>query len=328
MSVTVNAAGAAAETDRHPAAALARTGEPALDRTKTKLTPRNRCRTNSRRGITDPAQRSYPPVESVCRALDVLRAVNKLGIASVHAIFEETGFPKPTIVRMLETLSAEGYVARDNMCGGYWVTSRVHELTSGYGGTPRVIEAARPLAIDLTRRIKWPIGIGVIDGDAIAIKFWTGAISPWAHTNTVLGLRPDFLSTAMGRAYIAFCSSGERERHIRGLRSDPAQGFGEVEERRYRALLDQIRADGYATRDPKTKPYRTTTLAMPICQGEAVHALISASFFTTAVPKSEIANKIVAPLRACTTKIEAAIAFMNSGRLAQEETPAHVELGF
>ena len=328
MSVTVDAVDAASGPVGKAAATLGRVGEPALDRTKVKLNPRSRCRTNSRRGITDPAQRSYPPVESVCRALDVLRAVNRLGIASVHAIYEETGFPKPTIVRMLETLSAEGYIARDNMCGGYWVTSRVNELTSGSRGTPRVIEAARPLAIDLTRRIKWPIGIGVVDGDAIAIKFWTGAISPWAHTNTVLGLRPDLLTSAMGRAYLGFCPEADRERHIKQLRADPARAFGEKDERQFRVLLARIRADGFAMRDPKTKPYRTTTLAMPIREGDTVHALISASFFTTAIPKSEIAEKVVAPLRATTTKIEAAIAFMKSGRLAQEETPAPVELGF
>src|SRR5678816_3323832 len=84
-------------------------GEPDL-RAKPRTDAQRRCRTNSRRGATDPAQRSYPPVQSVCRALDVLRTVNRLRIASVQAIHEATGFPKPTIVRMLETLTAEGYV--------------------------------------------------------------------------------------------------------------------------------------------------------------------------------------------------------------------------
>src|SRR5690348_14285092 len=88
-----------------------------------------RCRTNSRRGLSDPGRRSYPPVESVRRALDVLRAVNHLRIASVTAIHMATHLPKPTIIRMLETLIADGYVARDNMFGGYRVTCRVHELT-------------------------------------------------------------------------------------------------------------------------------------------------------------------------------------------------------
>ena len=59
------------------------------------------------RGAARPIRRSGPirRCKSVCRALDVLRAVNKLRIASVQAIHEETGFPKPTIVRMLETLA-------------------------------------------------------------------------------------------------------------------------------------------------------------------------------------------------------------------------------
>jgi len=269
---------------------------------------RGRCRTNSRHGVTDPDHRSYPPVKSVCRALDVLRTVNKLQIASVTAIHEETGFPKPTIVRLLETLRAEGYVARDNMCGGYRVTSRVQKLTSGYQGISQVIEVGRPLAIDLTQRLKWPIGIGAIDGDAIAIKFWTGAISPWAHTNTVLGLRPDLLTSAMGRAYLAFCPADERDGHLRRLRSDRKHEFGEEEECRFRTLLEQVRRDGYATRDPSTKPYRTTTLAAPIREAETVHALVSISFFTTAIPRGKIVERIVTPLKDTIAGIERALA--------------------
>ena len=247
----------------------------------------------------------------MCRALDVLRTLNKLQIASVTAIHEETGFPKPTIVRLLETLRAEGYVARDNMCGGYRVTSRVRKLNSGYQGISEVIEVARPLAIDLTQRLQWPIGIGVIDGDAIAIKYWTGTISPWSHTNTVLGLRPDLVTTAMGRAYLAFCSPDERERHLAQLRADPLRAFGPQEEIEFRALLEQVRRDGYATRDPRTKPFRTTTFAVPIREGDNVHALVSISIFTTAVPRDKVVEQIVTPLQETIAKIEQALAFTN-----------------
>ncbi len=281
--------------------------EPDLDRREVKALAGHRCRTNSRTGQTDPNQRSYPPVESVRRALKVLRVVNRLRIASVDGIYNETGFPKSTIVRMLETLMEEGYVARDNMCGGYRVTHRVHELHSGYEGISEVIEVARPFAVDLTRHLKWPIGIGVLDGDAIALQFWTGAISPWAHTNTVLGLRPDLQTTAMGRAYLAFCAEGERERLIGRLRADAGRKFDALEERRFRALLERVRRDGYAVRDPRTKPYRTTTLAVPLRDETCVKALMTISFFTTAIAKSEIAERVVAPLFATQAQIEDAL---------------------
>src|SRR5512138_1410532 len=74
-------------------------------------------RANSRRGTTDDNRSSYPPVESVRRALEVLRTLNRLRIGTVSKLHAETGLPKPTVVRMLDTLIADGYVARDNMCG-------------------------------------------------------------------------------------------------------------------------------------------------------------------------------------------------------------------
>ena len=327
MSVTTDASGIASKR-RRSGDGIPLGSEPSLDRWLGKPKTRSRCRTNSRRGSTEPEQRSYPPVEAVCRALDVLRAVNKLGIASVNSIHQATGFPKPTIVRMLETLSAEGYIARDNMCGGYWVTSRVHELTCGYQGIPHVIEASRPPAVELTRRLKWPIGIGVMDGDAISIKFWTGAISPWAHTNTVLGLRPDLVTTSMGRAYFAFCPAEEREFHFRRLRADTGRNFTAEDERRLRALLEQVRSDGYAVRDPKTQPYRTTTFAMPIREGETVQAVINISFFTTAIPPHELQEKIIQPLRATTDAIEKAIASTSAKKPTREDASAALELSF
>lgn len=282
----------------------------------------NRCRINSRRGLMDSEHRSYPPVNALCRGLDVFRAVNKFRIASIADIHEETGFPKPSIVRLLETLMVKGYVVRDNMCGGYRVTRRAYEFYSGYDGISQVIEIARPLAIGLTQRIKWPIGIGVIDGHAITIRFWTGAVSPCTNRNTALGARPTLLMSAMGRAYLGFCSDEERERQFQWLRAEPSHEFDDAAERRFRQLLERVRIDGYAMRDPskENNPYRTTTLAVPIRDGETVHALVSISFFTTAVAANEIADRIINPLKATTKKIEDALTFVNSGGLTRAQT--------
>lgn len=286
----------------------------------TMLAPANpRCRTNSRRGLTDQTSSSYPPVEAACRVLDVLRCVNEHRIATVNSIHEKTGIPKSTAVRMLETLMAEGYVARDNMCGGYRVTHHVRDLSAGYDRVSRVIEVARPFAIDLTRRINWPIGLGVVDGDAIAIQFWTGTISPWAHTNTVLGLRPEFHDSAMGRAYMAFCSEEERERRIAAMRRDPDLRLNDRDERRYRTILDRARIDGFAIRNPKSPPFRTTTIGMPLREGGDVRALVSLSVYRTAVRPSEIHEKVIEPLKAMIAKIEAAHSFVNSGSMDGED---------
>lgn len=289
------------------------------------------CRANSRRGQTDPANLSYQPVQAVRRALVLLRAVNRQRISTISSLYAETKIPKPTIVRMLETLMTEGFIARDNMCGGYRVTSQVGSLNSGYDGISRVIEVARPLAIDLTRRIKWPIGLGVLDGDAINIQFWTGSISPLAYTNTTLGLRPDLLTTAMGRAYLAYTNPADRDRRIAEFRQDEERCFGEPEERRLRLLLDRIRRDGYAVRDPRTPPFRITTLGVPIMEGGVVQALVSVSFFTSAVPRNQLHSQIVEPLLASRANIEHALQFIGtSGATVVEKNPEReaVEMSF
>jgi IclR family mhp operon transcriptional activator len=275
--------------------------------------PGSNCRANSRRGTTNPGQRSYPPVQSVRRALSVLTTLNRLRIATVGDLHEAVGLPKPTLVRMLDTLIADGYVACDNLCGGYRVTHKVRGLDAGYDGIAEILEASRPFAVELTEQIKWPVGIGVLDGDAIAVHFWTGPISPWAYTGKMLGNRPKLVTSAMGRAWLAFCPAEERDRVIARIGAT-VRGFGETEEACFRALLARVRADGYAKRAPNTEPLRNTTVAIPIRHGDKVLASITVSFFTSAVPRRLVPEKIVAPLRATVTRIERLYACMHARR--------------
>jgi IclR family transcriptional regulator, mhp operon transcriptional activator len=271
-----------------------------------------RGRANSQRGASDQIKPSYPAVASVRRALEILRVLNRLRIATIGDLHAATKMPKPTIVRMLETLIAEGYVARDNMCGGYRVTHRVQELNSGYEGIAQIIEVSRPFAIELTNRIKWPVGLGTFDGDAIAIQFWTGSISPWARADTILGNRPSLVTSAMGRAYLAFCGEAERKSAMKALREDRSAPFDSEAEERFHALLAGIREKGYALRAPHTEPRRSTTVAMPIRDQETVLASVTVSFFTSAVPREKVVERIIEPLRETVGKIEDVMKFIRS----------------
>lgn len=237
------------------------------------------CRTNSQRGSTDFGKNSYPPVEAIQRALHVLRVVNRFRIASVNDIFSETGIPKPTIVRVLETLVFEQYVARDNLCGGYRVTAKAAELWSGYSGISLIVDAARPLAIAVTKATQWPIGIGMMDNDAVTLQFSTAALCTKANALS-LGWRLDLFYTAMGRAYVAFCSDDEREKLFKN-RID--SGLSDLDdEKKIRALLPEIRRDGFATRAEMRRD-GTLSLAAPIFHRSDLLAVTNISFFKDAV---------------------------------------------
>lgn len=266
-----------------------------------------------RRIATGPAMRSYPPVEAVQRAIEILRIVNQLRVASVKDIFSATGFPKPTIVRMLETLIADGYVARDDMCNGYRVTSRVQELNAGYGSVSLVIEAARPWLIDLTQRLNWTTGISTREGNSLVLQFSTAAISPWSYPYTRVGGVMDFVATASGRAYLAFCTDEERESalaHRAATANAGNDNIGDLD-----ALLQRVRRDGYAIRDRNIAPLRTLSLAMPIRVDGRVLAVSSISFYRSAVPEDRLRDQVLVPLRTVTTRIEETISMIRaSGR--------------
>jgi IclR family mhp operon transcriptional activator len=261
------------------------------------------CRTNSHRGTSDFNMRSYSPVESIARSLHVLRTVSKFHIVTVGDIFSETKIPKSTIVRILETLISEGYVARDNLCGGYRITSKADELSAGDNGISRLIEIARPIAVDLTKGTQWPVGIGTFDNDSIWLRFSTAALCKRANAVS-LGWRLDLFYTAMGRACLAFCSNADRERIFKA-RIDAGLST-RSDEAKIRALLPQIRDKGFAER-AENRTVVASSIATPIFNKNTLLAVINLSYFKEAVPPQAFHADITRPLLETRDKIEAAI---------------------
>jgi IclR family transcriptional regulator, mhp operon transcriptional activator len=261
------------------------------------------CRTNSHRGSTDFNVRSYPTVESIARGLHVLRTVSKFHIVTIGDIFAETKIPKPTIVRVLETLISEGYVARDNLCGGYRITSKANELGLGYNGISQIIETARPIAVALTERTQWPVGIGTPDNDAIWLRFSTAALCKRA-TAVSLGWRLDLFYTAMGRAYLAFCTDAERERVFKA-RLD-AGVSARSDEAKIRELLPEIREKGFAARGD-TRTVSASSVAAPIFGRGTLLAVVNLSYFKEAARPHTLRAEAASSLLETRAKIEAAI---------------------
>ena len=221
------------------------------------------------------------PIRSLARGLAVLRTMNSAQRWSLHTLHGELRLPKPTLFRILQALQAEGYVRADVVRGHYMLTAKVCELSAGYTEQSRVIAAGAAIALRTTREvIKWPLAIGVRDGDALVVGYSTMPYSPLAIHATTVGRRLSLTRTAMGQAYLAYCSPVEREELLALLSLDDEDG----ERTRPVALksrLARIVADGFAVRRPES-PGESATLAVPIChRGEAIAALGMTTFGRT-----------------------------------------------
>ena len=283
--------------------------------------PMLRCRANSVRGTTELMNASYDPIQAVQRALKVLRALNDLRFASVGDIHRATGISKPTIVRMLETLINEGYVARDNLFGGYRVTSQVQALSSGFSGTPILIEAARGWTVELTREVKWPVSLGTMSDGEIFVEFTTSPISPWSYPFAVLHTRLRMLTTAMGRCYLAFSGDDERNALLALHRAKSSSSALSAETDRASRAVEQIRANGYAHPDAYYASRRFQFIAVPIMDGNRCIAAMGMGFYRRAVPVGQIRERIYEPMRQAAMKIEQDI--RNIRACMSEGAPVH-----
>ena len=263
---------------------------------------------------------SFPPVNSVVRALDLLEALNQRPISTVDELYNATRIPKPSIVRLLQTLERRGLVRHAKQHGAYFLTSQVRALSSGYHSEPRLIEASATLLDDLTRKLKWPLAIAIPDSDAMVIRYSTIPLSPLSLHHSSLGMRLSMVSRALGRAYLAFCDSDEQETLIKLLRKSRApEDAVALDESTLRSLLKEVQDCGLATRDPRVRAV-SNTVAVPVYEQSRVVASIGLTFFSSAMEPDEAIKKFRSEMFGLSASISQRLETL-SGR-PPEETPA------
>ncbi len=112
---------------------LAKVGEVRFGWHADRVMPHQLATRIDRHSLSGPIRRS----RTIQRALQVLRAVNKFRIATVNDIFSRTETPKPTIVRVLETLIV------DNMAPATISAAAIARHLQGGGAMVRLTAASR-----------------------------------------------------------------------------------------------------------------------------------------------------------------------------------------
>ena len=252
--------------------------------------------------------RSAPPVEPVLRALAILAALNLRPLSQLGDLRTVTGLPKPTLVRLLQTLIAAGYVARIGPRAGYRVTEHVLSLASGVRFIDRMVDAARGPMSAFTREHGWPLVLGKVRNGAIVVLHSTAPESHLSFERAGYNRTFPLLISALGQAYMAFCSGEERKHLIRGLLAIPAsdsvaaEGVQGIE-----AGLMLIRRRGYAiTIGPHAG--RVLGLAVPIQRTRRVFGSLSMRFARVAFTPEQAAARFLEPLNATARSIALAVA--------------------
>jgi len=248
-----------------------------------------------------------PAVEPVLRTLHILEALNRHAPASLAQLCDATDLPKPTVSRLLQTLEEGGYVTRLPRRSGYALRERTLRLSSGFRHSDAVVEAARPFLSALTAELKWPIGLATLDRDAMRVRFSTGRESPFAIDENFVNRRVPMLLSALGRAYLAYCSADEREKILDILRISSRETDRMARDPRAVArLIQSVRRTGFAS----TVEYPSAPahgVAVPVLADGTAIAAITLRYLGRRLPDKEAAQRYLAPLRRTSSAIAAAM---------------------
>lgn len=146
---------------------------------------------------------------SVQRALQILDCFRTDGpVLGVSQIARLAGLPKSTAFRLLNSLSASGYVNREG--AEYRLAWHVFELGSRAAQLDVGLrEAVLPWLVELQVKTGFTVHMGVLQGrDALYVEKIPGRSGP--RTPTFVGARVEATCTALGKSLLAHASEDAR----------------------------------------------------------------------------------------------------------------------
>ena len=218
-------------------------------------------------------------INPIVRALNLLRALNQQPQSSLNRLHEITGLPKSTVHRLLMTLKAEGYVKADVVKGVYSLTEKIRCLSDGYTEHDLVVDVAMPILLKATRRTGLPLAIGTLHGGQITVRYSSMPYSPVGSQHTTVGHVHDLLHSAMGQAYLAYCSDPERVRLMQLLANQyPDQSAAGELDREISQAAVATRTQGFAWRKPSGQG-SSATVAIPVHHNTEILAVLGLTTF-------------------------------------------------
>jgi IclR family mhp operon transcriptional activator len=258
-------------------------------------------------------------IKGLERGLQVLQALQTNRIASLQKLHVLTGYSKPSLLRVLNTLERAGFVSRRLADGEYRISAfaDIGRKRDRYGP---VAEAAAPVLDRLCDKVQWPSDLMVPAGLWMERRESSQPHSPFAMSpdRKRIGQRVNWLLTAVGRAYLAYCPGSERDRILTRLsRSKRPEDRLAREPARFARILQQTRDRGYGTRDPTflgggygNPPVDDglAGIAVPLIEGERVHGVINIIWIRSAFPIEAFAARYLDDLRSAATEIVESLA--------------------
>lgn len=249
-------------------------------------------------------------VRALERGLEVIERLREAESLTLNDLHLHTKLSRATLLRALKTLEQRGWVQSGREGGVYRPGPKMFDSTTGKRLHRTLADLAVPILNDLGKKVVWPSDVGICRGHSMVILESSRRNSPFVINRKAIGRRPSLLKSAMGRAYLAFCTQDERERLLERLRRSTHPDDKLVA---MTSLVDRILRDthsrGYGVREPGywagADDYggEVSSIAVPVMVGETVAACISLLWVTGVSTVEEFARENLGSLKKAAAKL-------------------------
>jgi IclR family mhp operon transcriptional activator len=217
---------------------------------------------------------------------------------------QATGLPRPTIYRLLHTLTHAGYVTHAGARDTFRLTNLVRSLSDGFDDEAWVTQVAGPVLAELGDKIVWPTDIATFDGDSMVVRETTHRRSPLSINREVPGFRPPVLLSSLGLAFLAWSAPRDQEEILRAIAASNRPDAPLARDREWvRARLAEVRRRGYGFREGGISE-KTGSVAVPVMWRGKPLAAINIHYILSALTMEQVVDRYLGEMRAAARKME------------------------
>jgi IclR family mhp operon transcriptional activator len=201
--------------------------------------------------------------------------------------------------------------------GRYRISSDLMEIAPRSARYSRIAETAGPVLDRLCRKVLWPSDLMLPASDHMQIAETTQAVTPFTLKVSPIGAHVNYLMSAVGRAYLAFCPDKDREEILGRLRkSRKLVDRLARDQKRVERVLEETRKRGYGLRDPSFGggPYGrepidegVSAIAVPLRDDKQVYGAVNILWIRTAYSIDDFAALHLRDLQNAAAEIVAAL---------------------
>lgn len=188
------------------------------------------------------------PINSLSKAVEILRLVATEQGVSLPTVMKRIGLPKSTTHRLLANLERTGLVQRMSSSDGvlYALGPLVNELASGFAGSRRLVQIARPVMEQLRDACDETVLLHVFEGASRVVLDQVESRQELRRTYPHVGVPVPIHSGAASKVFLASLTTDELRRYWSTFPAAVTRRGSATAFRRYLDELQAVRRQGYA----------------------------------------------------------------------------------